>query len=181
MPKSEKVKTVKELKERFFRSAIIVATDYRGLSAREMSELRYRLREAGVDYKVVKNTLARLAAIEAGKEQIESLFSGPVAVAFAFDKDMVKLPKILSEYIRSSGSVLQIKGGMLGNRLLSPGDISILSNLPPRDILISQIIGRMQVPLQALYNVLSAPLREFLTVLQARINQIGGENVTRAS
>ena len=181
MPRQEKLQVVKGLKERFSRGTIIVVTDYRGLSAKEMTELRHRLREVGVEYKVVKNTLARFAAIEAGREQIESIFSGPVAIAFASDEDVVKLPRALNEYIRSLGSILQIKGGMLGNRLLSPADILTLSNLPSRDILISQVIRQMRAPLQAVHNIIRAPLRGIIAVLQARINQLGGENVTRTS
>lgn len=179
MPKREKTQIVEELKEKLPRSAIIVVTDYRGLSAKEMTALRSRFREAGLEYKVVKNTLARFAAIATGREQIETFLQGPVAIAFGYD--VVKLPKVLDEYIRSSGSVLQIKGGMLGNRLLSAEDILTLSKLPSRDILISQVIGQMWAPLQTLHNVLGAPLRGLFTALQAKIHQLGGENVARAS
>ncbi len=181
MPREEKIQIVRELKEKFSRSTIIVATDYRGLSAKEMTELRQRLREVGIEYKVIKNTLARFAAVETGREQIKSLLDGPVAIAFAYDEDVVKLPKVLNEYIRSSGSPLQIKGGMLGTRWLSPADILTLANLPSRDVLISQVIGQIKAPLQAFYNILNAPLQGFLTILQFRINQLGGENVTRTS
>lgn len=181
MLKKEKTKIVNELKEKFSRSTIIVTTDYRGLSAKEMTELRRHLAKIGVEYRVVKNTLARFAAIEVGKEQLEPFFSGPVAIALSYD-DGAKLAKTLDEYIRSSGSILQIKGGILGSRVLGPGDISTLSTLPSREILVSQVIGQMRVPLQALHNVLAAPLRGVLAVLQGRINQLkGDENARRAS
>jgi len=127
----------------------------------------------GIEYRVIKNTLTRFAAEKAGKKQLEPLLSGPVAIAFGYD-DVVKPAQALREHIRSAGSVLQIKGGILGDKLLTADDIANLATLPSREVLIARLMGQLQAPLQALHNVLSAPMRGLLNVMQARVKQLEG-------
>jgi len=173
MLKGRKEQIIKELTDSLSRCTIAIATDYRGLSAKEAAHLRRRLTGLGIEYRVVKNTLTRFACEKAGKQQLETLLVGPLAMAFGYD-DVIKPAQALSEHIRSSGSVLQIKGGVLGDRLLTAEEIHALAATPPRDILISQLVGQLQAPLQALHNVLSAPLQGLLNVIQARIQQLEG-------
>jgi large subunit ribosomal protein L10 len=173
MLKEKKKQMIDELASSLSRCTIAVATDYRGLTAKEMVQLRRRLTELGVEYRVIKNTLTRFAAEKAGKKQLEALLTGPVAIAFGYD-DVIKPAQVLREHIRSAGSVLQIKGGILGDRLLTAEDIVNLATMPPREVLISKLVGQLQAPLQALHNVLSAPLRSLLNVMQARIQQVEG-------
>jgi large subunit ribosomal protein L10 len=173
MLKEKKEQMINELASNFSQCTIAVATDYRGLTAKEMVQLRRRLTESGIEYRVIKNTLTRFAAEKAGKGQLESLLSGPVAIAFGYD-DVVKPAQALREHIRSTGSVLQIKGGILGDRLLTAEDIANLATMPSREVLISKLMGQLQAPLQGLHNVLSAPLRGFLNVIQARMKQVEG-------
>jgi large subunit ribosomal protein L10 len=173
MLKQKKEQMIEELTNSLSRCTIAVATDYRGLTAKEMVQLRRRLTALGVDYRVIKNTLTRFAAEKAGKKQLEPLLSGPVAMAFGYD-DVVKPAQALREHIRSTGSVLQIKGGILGDKLLTPEDIANLATMPSREVLIARLMGQLQAPLQGLHNVLSAPLRGFLNVMQARVKQLEG-------
>jgi len=173
MLRERKEQIINELADSLSRCTIVIATDYRGLSVREMVQLRRRLTDLGVDYRVVKNTLTRFAAERADKKQLETLLSGPLAIAFGYD-DVVKPARALSEHIRSLGSVLQIKGGLLGDRLLNPEEISALAAIPSRDVLISQLMGQLRAPLQILHNVLNAPLQGFLNIIQARIQQVEG-------
>ena len=173
MLKKQKEQIINELADSLSRCAVVIATDYRGLSAKEMVQLRQRLREMGVEYRVVKNTLTRFAAEKAGKKQLEAFLAGPLAIAFSYD-DAIKPARALIEHIRSSGSVLRIRGGVLGDRLLSSEDVSMLASAPPREVLISQLLGQLQAPLQTLHNILSAPLRGFLGVVQAKIQQMEG-------
>lgn len=173
MLRERKEEIINELADSLSRCTIAIATDYRGLSAKEMVQLRRHLTELGIEYRVVKNTLTRFAAEKTGKKQLEALLAGPLAIAFGYD-DVVKPAQALSEHIRSSGSVLQIKGGVLGDRLLTPEEISTLAVIPPRDILVSQLMGQLWAPLQALHNVLSVPLQGLLNVIQARVQQIEG-------
>lgn len=162
---------IDELAERLSRCSIAIAVDYRGVTAKEVMQLRRQLADSGIEYRVVKNTLARFAADKAGVQQLASLLTGPVALVFCFD-DVVKPARILREYIQSSGSTLQIKGGILRDKLLDAGEITSLATLPPREVLLARLIGQLQAPLQTLHNVLSAPLRSFIGVLNARIQQL---------
>lgn len=173
MLKQKKEQLIDELTSSLSRCTIAVATDYRGLTAKEMVQLRRRLTAMGIEYRVIKNTLTRFAAEKAGKSQLEPLLSGPVAMAFGYD-DVVKPAQALREHIRAAGSVLQIKGGILGDKLLTPEDIINLATMPSREVLIARLMGQLQAPIQALHNVLSAPLRSFLYVVQARAKQLEG-------
>jgi large subunit ribosomal protein L10 len=173
MLKEKKGQMIDELASSLSRCTVAVATDYRGLTAKEMVQLRRRLTESGIDYRVIKNTLTRFAAEKAGKKQLEALLTGPVAIAFGYD-EVVKPAQVLREHIRSAGSMLKIKGGILGDRLLTAEDVASLATIPPREILISRLLGQLQAPLQGLHNVLNAPMRGLLNVMQARIKQVEG-------
>jgi len=173
MLKEKKEQMIDELAGNLSRCTIAVATDYRGLTAKEMVQLRRRLTDMGIEYRVIKNTLTRFAAEKAGKRQLEALLTGPVAIAFGYD-DVIKPAQVLREHIRSVSSVLQIKGGIMGDRLLTAEVIVNLATMPPRDVLIARLVGQLQAPLQSLHNVISAPLRGLLNVMQARIKQIEG-------
>ena len=177
MLKKEKGKIVDGLAESLSKCTIVIATDYRGLTVKQMVQLRRNLRELGIEYKVAKNTLTRFAAERAGKDKLEIFLTGPLAMAFSYD-DVIKPAKVLKEYIRSSGTALQIKGGMLGDRLLTAQELSELADMPPREVLLSMLVGQLRAPIQTLHSVLNAPMHGFLNVVQARIKQIeGGESV----
>lgn len=169
--REKKRRLIEELAERLSRCSIAIALDYRGMTAREVMQLRRQLADSGIEYRVVKNTLARFAADRAGVRQLGSLLTGPVALTFCFD-DVVKPAQMLREYIQSSGSTLQIKGGILHGRLLSAADVASLATLPPQEVLLARLIGQLQAPLQTLHNVLASPLRSFIGVLNARIHQL---------
>jgi large subunit ribosomal protein L10 len=169
--KKEKEKLINALSDSLSKCTIAVATDYRGLTAKEMVRLRQQLRTNGIEYRVAKNTLTKFAAEKSGRKQLEPLLTGPLAIAFGFD-DVIKPAKVLSDFIRSSGAALQIKGGLLGDKLLSAQDVVNLANIPPKPVLISQLVGQLASPLYYLHTVLSAPLRGFAYVLQARIRQM---------
>jgi large subunit ribosomal protein L10 len=165
MLKEKKVQIVSNLADDLSRSSIIIATNYQGLLAKQMADLRHALAKAGIGYHVVKNTLVYRAADQAGKSQLRDIIEGPVALAFGYD-DIANTAKALSQYIKSAALPLQIRGGLLGNRILLPEELTSLANLPPREILISKLIGQLQAPVVTLHNLLSFPLRGLLTVLQ---------------
>ncbi len=174
MSREKKAQIIDRLQETFSRCNIGIFTDYRGLSALEMIGLRRRLREAGIEYKVVKNTLARFAAERAGREELASFFEGPLAIAFGYS-DIMEPAKVLSDYIRTSKVSLSIKGGFLSDGLLTLEDVTTLATLPSREVLITKVLGGMQSPLANLVNCLTAPMRGVIGVLQARIQQLEGE------
>ena len=171
MNREQKVKIVNELKEAMTKCNSGILTDYKGLSNAELTLLRRKLRELGIEYRVVKNTLARFAAQKAGKEFLVSSLEGPVAIAFCYD-DVTRPAKVLTNFIRSSESMLSIKGGFLGDRLLNRDDVKSLASVPSREVLIAQVLTGMQSPIFALMNFLNHPLREFSEILQTRIKQL---------
>jgi len=174
MSREKKAQIIDSLQEAFSKCNISILTDYRGLSAPEINALRRRLRESGIGYKVVKNTLARFAAERAGKDELVSLLEGPVAIAFGYD-DITEPARALTDYIRSSKASLSIKGGFLGDRLLTLEDVETLSTLPSREVLLARILGGMQIPIVALVNYLTTPIMGIIGTLQARIQQLEGE------
>ena len=177
LKRKEKEEIIDKLANSLSKSSIVIATDYRGLTAKEMVKLRKSLYNQGIDYQVAKNTLTKFAAEKAGKPKLGELLTGPLAIAFGYE-DAVKTAKTLNDYIRTSSSTLKIKGGMLGDRLVTTEDISNLATLPPREVLIAQLVSQLWSPIQAIHNVISAPLKQFSYILQSRIRQIeGGENV----
>jgi large subunit ribosomal protein L10 len=167
MLREKKVQIVSNLADNVSRSTIIVATNYQGLLAKQMAELRTGLAKAGIQYHVVKNTLIFRAADEAGKPQLKDIIEGPVALAFGY-ADIVGMVKALNQHIKSTALPLQIKGGLLGDRVLNQEELTMLANLPSREILIARLLGQMQAPVSTLHNILSYPLQGLLTVLQNR-------------
>jgi len=174
MSREKKVQIIDELQELLAECSIAILTDYRGLSATEINDLRNRLKESGVNYRVVKNTLARFAAERAGKGELVNLLEGPVAIAFGYS-NITEPAKLLVDYIRTSKEALTVKGGFLEDRLLTVDDVRVLSTLPPREVLLSKVLGGMQAPIVGLVSCLTAPLRGLVGVLQARIQQLEGE------
>lgn len=173
MPREEKVQIIDELQEIFSQCSIGVLTDYRGLSTAEMTDLRRTLRNSGIKYRVVKNALARFAAERAGKSELLHLFEGPVAIAFGYG-DIAEPAKILADYIRNSRISLSFKGGFSGDKVFTPGDMETLATLPSMEILLGKVLAGMQSPIITLISCLANPMRGFIGVLQARINQLEG-------
>jgi len=172
--RERKTQIIDKLREDFSKCSIGILTDYRGLSAQEATALRRRLRDSGIEFRVVKNTLARFAAERAGKEELISSFDGPIAIAFGYS-DIVEPARALADYIDSSKASLSIKGGFLSDRLLTAEDVKTLSTLPPREVLLAKVLGGMQAPISALVSHLATPIRGFIGLLQARIQQLEGE------
>jgi large subunit ribosomal protein L10 len=168
MLKEKKSQIVSNLSDDLSRSTIIIATNYRGLLAKQMTDLRNALAKAGIGYHVVKNTLVYRAADQASKPHLKDIVEGPVALAFGYD-DAVSTAKVLNQYLKSTGLSLQIKGGLLGDRILLPDELTSLANLPPREMLISKLLAQLQLPVLTLHNILNSPLWGLLTVLQNKI------------
>ncbi len=174
MSKEKKAKIIDGLQENFSRCSIGILTDYRGLTAHEMTSLRRKLEESGIDYRVVKNTLARFAAERLGRVDLAATFEGPVALAFGYG-EIVEPAKVLIGYIETVKSVLTIKGGFLGDSVLTSEEVLTLAKLPPREVLLVKVLSAMQSPIAALVNCLNAPIASLARALQSRITQLEGE------
>lgn len=172
MPKEEKVQEVASLAEMLEKGRLALFTDFRGMPAHEMTELRRRLREKGVDYRVIKNTLMALALDKAGKGEGKALLQGPTAVAVSYEEE-VETARVLAEFLRQS-KTLKLRGALLLDRVLRSDEVLALAALPPKEVLLSRVLGTMQAPLSRLVGVLQAPLAGLLLVLQARSRQLEG-------
>lgn len=171
MPREKKVAIVDNLEEMFRKCRIGILADYRGITATELTNLRRQFRGKGIDIKVVKNTLARFAAEKAGRADLASLFQGPTAIVFGYERE-AETARTLDEYNRNLKTALDIRGGFLAERLLTAGEVLSLAKLPSREILIARVMGGMQAPITGLIIQLSSPLRGIIRILQARINQL---------
>jgi large subunit ribosomal protein L10 len=174
MATEKKVKIVEDLQGTFSKCSIGIMTDYRGMTTAELNDLRRKLRPAKVDYRVMKNTLALIAAKNAGLEHTAGAFKGPMAVAFGYG-EIQDAARALTEYIRGSKSNMKIQGGFLTDRILTSAEVQTLAKLPSKSVLISQVMAGMQSPIYGLVNVLAAPIRGMMQVLQGRIQQMEGK------
>ena len=173
MIKEKKMQIIAKLADDLSRSTIVIATNYQGLTAKQMADLRNILAKADAGYHVVKNTLARFAADKAGKENMAGIIEGSVALVFGYG-DVVNPARVLTQYIRSGESALQIRGGLLGERVLTSDEVVSLAILPPKEILVSQLIAQLNTWIVGLHNVLSSPLQGLLNVLQRKTEEFSG-------
>lgn len=169
MARPEKERIVHELVEKLSRSNVVILTDYRGLKVSDLNELRKRLRTAGVEYQVAKNTLTRIAARQLGRTAIERDLEGPTALALGY-QDPVDAAKALSEYMRTS-RLLSVKAALLGDRRLSAEEVTRLAELPPREQLRAEVVGALQGPLAALVGVLNGLLTNVVYAIDQRVQQ----------
>src|SRR5438067_8507019 len=174
MQKEDKAKIVDELTERLRSADTLIVADYRGLTMPQIDDLRSKLLEHGAKFTVVKNTLTRRAAKDAGAEALLALLEGPSAIAFIeADGDMVAVAKALADSARDT-KVLAIRGGILEGKEISAGDVDELSKLPPLEILRGQVLGAVIAPLTQLLALVNAPLQNLYGLIEARIDQLGG-------
>ena len=171
MPTEKKAQTIDKLQDLFAKSGAGIFADYRGMTVAELTDLRRNLKKSGVHFRVVKNTLARIAAEKAGKKDLSSLFEGPLAVAFTTGEATVPA-KVLNDLARTGKTALKIKGGYLGGRVLTIADVQTLAYLPPREVIIAQIVAGIQSPIAALVAYLSSPMSGLVGMLQARMKQL---------
>ena len=172
MLKAEKERVVEQLAERLRSTDTLMVADYRGLTMPEIDELRSRLLEAGARFTVVKNTLTKRAAEQAGTTSVLELIDGPTAIAFLeADGDPVAVAKVLNETARAH-DVLVIRGGLLEGDLVGGEEIKRLATLPPVEVLHAQLVGAVAAPLTTVVGLFNAPLRDFVGVLEARIRQL---------
>jgi large subunit ribosomal protein L10 len=182
MLRSEKEKVVAELVERLRSTDTLIVADYRGLSVTDVNKLRGELLEHGARFTVVKNTLTRRAAEEAGAEALLALLEGPTAIAFLeSDGDPVAVAKALNAAARDT-RVLEIRGGILDGQQMSEDEVKSLATLPPAEVLRAQLVGAVAGPLMTVVGLFTAPLRDLVNVLDARIKQLeeqgGAEEVS---
>lgn len=165
MKLDEKKKIVDDLREKFSSSKVLIVTDYKGLNVETMTELRRILRESQVDYRVVKNTMLIRAAETTNVDAIKDHFKGPSAIALSFD-DPVAPAKILTEFAKKNDK-LEIKAGIMEDKVLDLASIKALAALPSRENLLSQLLSVMVGVPTGFVRVLNGVPQQFVNVLQA--------------
>ena len=169
MARPEKVQVVERIKERFGDAEGALLTEYRGLSVADMAELRRSLRESDADYKVLKNTLTRIAVTEIGLEGLVEMLEGPTAIAFC-KSDPAAVAKALDEATKKY-PVLVIKGGVLAGSVIDAEQAQRLAKLEPRETQLAKIVMMVNTPVQQTANVFSALLRDFGSMLSQVVEQ----------
>ena len=171
MARPEKAAAVAEIVESFNESAGAVLTEYRGLTVKQLQELRRSLGE-NANYAVVKNTLAKIAASEAGIEGFEDLLVGPTAIAF-IKGDVVEAAKGLRDFAKANPTLV-IKGGVLDGKPLDPAEVAKLADLESREVLMGKLAGAMLASLSQAVYLLNAPISQAARLagaLQAKAEQ----------
>ncbi|CUH97838.1 hypothetical protein P22_3985 [Propionispora sp. 2/2-37] len=164
---SEKQAVVAELKEKLQNTKGAVLTNYRGLTVAQDTNLRRKLREAGVEYRVVKNTMTRIAANELGIQGLDAHLEGPTAIAMSFT-DPVAPAKVISEFVKETKlQVLEVKAGLVEGKVIDTAGVKALASLPSREVLISKVLAGMQSPIVGIVNVLQGNLRNLVYTLEA--------------
>lgn len=168
-PRPDKVAVVDEVTAKLNEASAVFVTEYRGLTVSQFADLRKPLRDAGAEHKVYKNTLVKLAATAAGMEGLHEHLVGPTALTFV-SGDVAAAAKALTEQAKATPALI-IKGGIMGDTLMSADELKVLADLPPRDVLLAQFAGALQAPLVKTAGLLQALPRNFAYGLSALIEQ----------
>ena len=166
MPTQVKAETVAALKERLGTAKTTVLTEYRGLSVRQLSDLRKQLKATAAEYKVVKNRLARLAVKDSSLQPLATHLTGPTGLVLTA-QDPVGVAKALQAFVKGNPA-LTIKVGLVEGKLLEANELKTLADLPSKEALRAQVVGALQGPMSQLISLMTAPHRELIHVLEAR-------------
>ncbi len=162
MPTQKKIDAVDEFRSRLQGHMLTVATQYQGITVEQVTQLRSKLREQNIEFKVYKNTLVKRVLDELNLSAADAFISGPTA--WAFSNDPVAPSKIFKE-VSKDVKVLVTNGGILEGRVISKAQVEALATMPPREVLLSQVVGTIAAPLQNLLGVLNAMPRNLVNVL----------------
>lgn len=164
--KEQKAEQVELLSEKLKRAKVAVLTDYRGLTVSQIQDLRGKLRGGDVEYRVVKNTLARRAAAAAGVAGLEKELDGPIAIAFGYE-DLSLPSKLINDWVRATRLKLDVKGGLVEGRVFSPDQVKQLADMPSLETLLAQLAGTIQSPIAQLAGALQTPLSTLAGALES--------------
>ena len=171
MPTPRKVAMLADIKDRMARASVAISTDYRGLTVAQITALRRALRPADVEVKVVKNTIASMAAKEAGREEMSELLQGPTALAIGFG-DPIAPVKAFTEHVRATRIPIEVHGGWLEGKVLTPAEVESLASLRSKDQLVADVVGKLQSPLYNFAGLITSTMRGFAGLVEARANQL---------
>jgi large subunit ribosomal protein L10 len=179
MPTQEKIAAVAELKDQLERATIVMSSEYRGMTVKEMQNLRRKLHDGGLEVKVIKNTLLKIAAEQAGKADVTQIVEGPTALALAYG-DIIEAAKAITGYAQTAPQAFSLRGGFLDGAVLTAADLRELTKIPPRPVLIAQFMGLMESPLAGFLALMEGPLQELTQLFQALLSELPGLVEARA-
>lgn len=172
--KAQKTAMLNEIKEKMSSSQVTILADIKGIPVAKITDLRSRLRKAGSEMKVAKNTIAGIAANEVGVEGLEEYLKGPTVFTFGIE-DPVAPAKILSEFSKEIKQGLTIKAGVLEGKVIDAEGVKALADLPSREVLLAKVLGGMQAPMYGFASVLAANLRNLVYVVDQVRQQKEGQ------
>ncbi len=175
MPTQAKAEKIDELTDKLGRAVVTILVQTQGLKVKDMNELRNKMRAAKVEFQIAKNTLLRIASERNHMDHLDkSIFNGQTAIAFGYD-DEITAAKTVTDYIRTS-KVAVLKSAILGGRVLTADQVENLAKMQGgKNHAKAQLVGVIQGPLTTTYSLLTAPMRDFCYVIQARAEQLKGE------
>ena len=163
--RQEKVAMIAELKATMENAKGVVLADFRGIKVAQDTKLRRKMREAGVEYTVIKNSMASIAAKEVGIDGLDNFLKGPLSM-ISSAKDPVAPAKLISEFIKEN-RIMEIKGGLVEGKVIDAEAVKSLASLPPREVLLARLLGSMQSPITGFVNVLQGNIRNLVYALDA--------------
>lgn len=171
MPSKRNQEAVASLKGWLSKSTLVISTSFTGLPVSAMTDLRRRLREKGLEYKVVKNTLAAIAAQEIGKGALKDILEGPTGLVLT-EQDPVEAAKGFEEVLRTTRLPLPVRGALLDGHVLTPAQLTALTTLPPKPVLVANLVGRVKAPMAALIGQVRSPLSALVWTLQGPVQSL---------
>jgi large subunit ribosomal protein L10 len=166
--KEEKKQVVSELQGKFEKAKGVIFTDFRGLNVEEIMGLRNSLRSSDIEYRVVKNTLAKRAAEGTSVDIAKDVFSGPIGIAVSYDDPVVLAKKVLE--FNKSNKKLEVRGAVIEGSSCSPEQLNSIAALPPREVQLSMIVGAIQAPVSKLARLLNSTVAQFAYAMEALKN-----------
>ena len=165
MPSDKNVDALEEIKEKLSNNSVFISTGFTGLDVATMTEFRQKLREQGLEYRVVKNTIASLAADEIGFPQIKEVLTGPTGLVMG-NGDAAAAAKVLTEFLRSSRIAMPLNGAVIDGQVMTAQEVNALGALPTRPVLMSMLMGQLSGVVARLVRVLNSPAQSLAVVLE---------------
>jgi large subunit ribosomal protein L10 len=179
MATQEKIAEVADLRGKIEKATILISTEYRGLTVKEMQTLRRAFRAAGMEVRVVKNTLFRRAAKEAGHPDSADIVEGPTALAISYG-DVIEAAKAVTDYAKTAPATFKLRRGYLEGMVITDVQLRDLTKIPPKPVLLAELVGALESPLSNLVALIESPLQELHGLIESLLNELPGLIEARA-
>ncbi|MEO8457447.1 MAG: 50S ribosomal protein L10 [Chloroflexota bacterium] len=179
MPTKEKIAEVQDLKERLERATIVVSTEFRGLTVKEIQAMRKTMKDAGLEMRVIKNTLFRIAAKDAGHPDVAKIAEGPTALAISYG-DAIDAAKALTDYAKTAPAAFKLRLGYLEGSVITDVQLRDLTKIPPKPVLLAELLGLLESPLANFIALVEGPIQELHGLFESLLKELPGLIESRA-